>query len=372
MHRFIQLLFLTSSALAVPAMAQAAPKVVATIPAVHSIVSGVMGDVGEPHLLVPGGASPHTYSLKPSDARALAESNLVVWVGPQLETFLDGELENMAPDAHGLEFLEVDDIVTHAFRDGGLWEAHAHGDEAHGHDAHEGKDHDDHGHDEHAHDDHHGHDHDSHGHEAHDAKAHDDHDDHDDPGSHDDHAAHEGHGAHEEGGTDVHIWLDPRNAILLSAEVAEELSELDPDNAATYKANHLAQLERLEALDSNLRSTLESVKDKPFIVFHDAYQYFESRYELAGVGSITVSPEVAPGAARVRDIQDRVRSRGAECVFSEPQFRPTILTAVLEGSSARAGVLDPVGAELTPGTDLYAEMMQQLATNMVTCLADPA
>lgn len=357
------------SMFAVTGQALAQANVVATIPAVHSIVSGVMGKTATPHLLVSGAASPHTYSLKPSDARALADAQLVVWVGPQLETFLADELKTLAPDAHVTSLQSLDGAITRDIRVGGLWDAHDHG--AHGgDDGHE--EHDDHaGHDEHDHDKH---DDDAHDHDKHDDHAASSHDDHGhDEHAHGNHADHDAHKRHDDhAGTDdldAHMWLDPRNAIILSKAVAAELSRIDPSSAATYEANHAAQVERLEALDTEISGALEAVSDVPFIVFHDAYQYFEARYELSSVGSITVSPEVAPGAARVRAMQERIRERGAQCVFAEPQFKPSILEAVIEGTDARAGVLDPVGADLEPGEQMYPQLIRKLTEDLSACLA---
>lgn len=336
------------------AQAAAEVNVVATIPAVHSIVSGVMGETGQPHLLIPGGASPHTYNLKPSDARALADADLVVWVGPQLEAFLDGELGTLAPSAKRVALQALDGATRHSIREGGLWDGHDHGGHG-GHDEHDGHD----GHD--GHDDEHAHDHS-------DKDAHD----HQDHGDHDDHHGEHAHSKDGDDATlDAHMWLDPGNAIVLSAAVADMLSGIDAENADVYSANHASQVEALTALDSELSDRLAAVKTEPFIVFHDAYQYFETHYGLRGVGSVTVSPEVAPGAARVRAIQDRIKDRSARCVFAEPQFKPSILQAVTEGTTARAGVLDPVGAELAPGAQLYPQLMRQLASGLVACLADP-
>lgn len=353
--------------------AVAAPKVTATIPAVHSIVSGVMDGVGTPKLLIPGGASPHTYSLKPSDAQALSEAELVVWVGPQIETFLVEDLDTLAPKAKHLAMTGVDGITLLEIREGGIWDAHAHdhGD-GHDHDAHEHKehDHDAHDHEEHDHDHakHDDHDHeahakheDDHGHD-HDHAKHDDHD-------HESHAKHDDHHGHGDE-TDGHVWLDPANAVVLGKAVADALSAIDPDNAATYAANQQAQAARLAELDAATATRLEAVADVPFIVFHDAYQYFEARYGLSAVGSVTVSADVAPGAARIREIQERIQDRGAKCVFAEPQFEPRVLTAVLEGSEARSGVLDPVGADIDPGAGFYPALITKLADDMIACLGE--
>ncbi|GAB5503028.1 zinc ABC transporter substrate-binding protein [Pyruvatibacter sp.] len=348
--------------------AAAQANVVATIPAVHSVVSGVMGTTATPHLLVSGAASPHTYSLKPSNAQALADAQLVVWVGPQMEAFLDGELKTLAPDASVVTMLSLDDAVTHSIRVGGLWDAHDHsahgGHNDHGDEHHGEEEHADHkGHDEHAgHDDH---DDDK---DDHDKHAHDDHDDHKDHAKHDEHDGHGEHGHEGDADTDAHMWLDPRNAIVLSAAVKDELARIDPDNAATYEQNHAAQVAMLEALDTEVAGSLEAVADVPFIVFHDAYQYLEARYELSSVGSITVSPEVAPGAARVRAMKERIQERNAHCVFAEPQFKPSILEAVIEGTDAKSGVLDPVGADIEPGPQMYPQLVRKLAADLTACL----
>lgn len=337
--------------------------VVASIKPIHSLAAGVMAGVGEPTLLLKGGASPHTYSLKPSDAAALEDAEVVFWVGEKLEAFLADRIDTLAHHAAIVGLMDADGLVLLDVREGGTWEGHDHdhGDHGdHGHDeaAHDDHDdHDDHGHDDHAHDDH-GHDdhgHDDHGHEEH---AHDDHG-HGDRG-HDD--------PHHGDAADAHLWLDPDNAIAMVGVMVDALSEADADNAAAYKANGEAVIARLEALDGELRDMLEPVSDKPFIVFHDAYQYLEAHYGLNGVGSITISPEVQPGAARIVEIRDKIGELGAVCVFSEPQFEPRLVATVTEGSDARTGVLDPLGADLTDGPDLYFDLMRANAKALADCL----
>lgn len=306
-------------------------RAVATVPAAHSILSAVLGDAGTAHLLIPGAASPHTYSMKPSDARALEAADLVVWVGPDLETFLDGRLETLSPDARIVTWQELPGLILRDVRDGGEWDEHDHG---HG----EGHDH---GHDHgHAHD--HGHDH-----------GHDD--------GHD-------HGDDHGGAIDAHLWLDPRNAKLLAAALADELATLAPARAETFAASAAAFAAGVDALDADLAARLEPAAGKRFLVFHDAYQYFEQRYGLSGAGSVTVSPEVAPGAARVREIRDRIVDGDIDCVFAEPQFRPDLIATLVEGTGARPAVLDPVGADLTPGPGLYPALLEGLGTSLAACL----
>ncbi len=318
----------------------AAPAVVASTKPVHSLVSAVMGEAGNPTLLVKGAASPHNYSLRPSDAAALESADVVFWTGHGMELFLADALDTLATNAQVVELAETDGITLLPVREGGAFEAHSHGDDDHGHD--------------HAHDDHdHEHDHDDHAHEH-------DHGDH----AHEEHA-HEEH-AHDEG--DMHFWLDPENARLMVTQIAAVLSEADPDNATTYQANAEAELVRLEDLTAELNETLAPVAGKPFVVFHDAYQYFEARFGLEVAGAVTVSPEAMPGAARIDQLRARVAELGATCVFAEPNFEPAIVRTIVEGTDAKAGVLDPEGASLTEGPDLYPELLRGLATSLVDCL----
>ena len=297
--------------------AQQAPKVFVTVKPVHALVVGVMQGVGEPYLLLKGGESPHSYTLKPSDARALSESTLVFWVGESLETFLEHPLETLGKQARIVELAEAKGIETLEGREGGAWESH---EAAHDHD----KKHD-HSHDK------------KHAHAAHD-------------------------------GIDGHLWLDPNNAEAIVTVAAETLAEIDPANAAAYRDNAQRVIARIEALDAELTAQLAPVKDRPYIVFHDAYQYFEAHYGLKAVGSITLSPERQPSAQRLTEIRKRLADSGAACVFSEPQFRPALVDVVIEGSKAKRGELDPIGATLKAGPDAYFEVMRGLATSLRNCL----
>ncbi|WP_297104035.1 zinc ABC transporter substrate-binding protein [uncultured Devosia sp.] len=300
--------------------AWAAPAVVASTKPVHSLVSAVMGDLGSPTLLVKGANSPHTYSLRPSDAAALESADLVFWTGHGMELFLADALEALSTNATVVELAEAPGITLLPVREGGAFEAHLH----------DGDDHD----------------HDDAGHE---------HDDHD----------HDGH-EHSEG--DMHFWLNPDNAKLMVTEIATVLAEADPENAVTYQANAAAERVRLDELSEEIRQTLAPVADKPFVVFHDAYQYFENRFGLAVAGSITVSPEAMPGAARIDELRAKVAELGATCVFAEPNFEPAIVNTIIEGTTAKAGTLDPEGAALSEGPNLYPELLRSLAAGLVDCL----
>ncbi len=334
-HKLRTLGFATASAAVLcGGPAWALDGVVASIKPVHSLVAAVMEGVGEPELLVKGAASPHAYALRPSEARALERAKVVFWVGEGMETFLAGPLETLGGNARVVELVKAHDLVELDFREGGPFEAHDHGD-------HEG-----------------------HGHA---------HDDDDDEAGHDggDDHAHEGHGheGHDHGAIDMHLWLDPSNAKAFVHEIEEALSAADPDNAATYEANADALNEKLDALIAETDAALAPVRGRGFVVFHDAYQYFENRFDIQAAGSITVSPEAIPGAQRLTDIRAKVAELGATCIFAEPQFEPRLISVVAEGTQARTGVLDPLGADLEDGPELYFELIRNLTTSLTTCLA---
>ncbi|TRL31425.1 zinc ABC transporter substrate-binding protein ZnuA [Rhizobium straminoryzae] len=324
-------ILLASASLVVATAAHAAPDVVVSIKPIHSLVASVMQGVAEPTLIVDGAASPHTYSMKPSNAKAVADADIVFWVGPTMEAFLDKPLDALGGKAMVVALGDAPGLEKLTFREGGPFEAHDDGDEqGEGHDhVTEEAHHDDHGHD---------------AHEAH---------------------AHEGH-SHE--GFDTHLWLDPENAKAMVKEIEARLVAADPANVAIYTRNTLALLKRIDALDVEIAATVAPVKNKPFIVFHDAYQYFEHHYGVKVAGSITVSPETAPGAERLKEIKAKIAGLGATCVFAEPQFTPKLINVVTEGTRAKSGVLDPEGATLKAGPDLYFELMRTIATSLNDCL----
>ncbi|MBA4611406.1 zinc ABC transporter substrate-binding protein ZnuA [Stappia taiwanensis] len=323
---------------AVPAMAEVA--VVASIKPLHSLIAGVMDGVGTPDLIVDGAASPHVHALKPSKAQQLQDADVVFWIGHELEAFLEKPLETLPREnAVIVELLESDGLVRHSIRQDEAFEAHSH---AH---ADEDKHADEDGHD-HDHGDDHDHDHDGHDHDEHD---------------HDEHAG-------GEPALDPHVWLDPENAKVFVAAIAATLAKADPDNAPAYAANAETMTGRLDALQAELAKELAPAAGKPFVVFHDAYQYFEKRFGLTAAGAITLSPETAPGAERVAEISGKIRSLDAVCIFSEPQFEPKLVTVVAEGSNARSGVLDPLGASLDNGPELYPTLLRNMAGAVSGCL----
>ncbi|MEQ8653313.1 MAG: zinc ABC transporter substrate-binding protein [Kiloniellales bacterium] len=356
-----------------------------SIKPLHGLASALMEGVGEPSLLLDGTASPHGYSLRPSEARALSDAELIFWVGPTLETFLIQPLDSLAEKADVVTAGDLRGLVLLEAREGGLWEGHDH--EAHAHEGHhDDDDHDEHGHEahhdeeeheEHADETHHDDDHDEHGdeahhdedeHEEHAHEAHhdDDHDEHGDEAHHDEdeHAAHE-----DETHIDPHIWLDPENAVLIANAMAAALVKADPENAARYQSNLAALESSLEDLDRELAASLAAVNQQPYIVFHDAYRYFEEHFGLSPVGSISVSPEQRPGARRIAEIRDLVQERGAVCIFSEPQFSPVVIESIAEGSDIGGGTLDPLGAAVDKGPGAYQEVMLSLARGLIDCFA---
>ena len=331
--------------------AKADIEVVTSIKPVHSLVSGVMAGVGNPSVIIEGAGSPHTYSLKPSQAKQLQDAKLVFWMGDELETFLEGPIENIAQNATAIKLMDAHGLKKIKFREGGMFDDHGHDD----HDEHDHEKHDEHDHEKHDEHDHEKHD--EHDDEKHAKKEHDDHGDHDE---HDDH----GHGEF-----DPHVWLDPVNAKAIVHKIEEALVKADPEHASTYEANAHKMMDKLDSLTAELREELEPVHEKGFIVFHDAYQYFEQRFEVAAIGSITVSPDVMPGAERISELREKISELNTTCVFSEPQFEPKLVYTLIDGTGARTALLDPLGASLTKGPDLYFQLLRNMASSFKQCLS---
>jgi len=328
-------LLLASTLIASSAVSASADvNVVASIKPIHSLVAAVMEGVGEPGLIIEGAGSPHTYALKPSQAQMLEQADLVFWIGHELEAFLEKPLETIGAKARSVELIDAHDLVKLEFREGGAFDKHDHGDEA--------------GHDDHAH-------------ETVEA-AHD----HEHEVEHD--HAHES--GHDHGEFDAHVWLDPVNAKAMVHEIEEALVEADPGNADKYEANAEAVTAKLDTMIAEVSTQLDPVKEKGFIVFHDGYQYFENRFDVTASGSITVSPEVMPGAERITEIRAKVQELGATCVFAEPQFEPKLVSTVIEGTGARAGTIDPLGAELEDGPELYFQLIRNMGTSISACLSN--
>ena len=370
----IPLIFSILSILTFFTPANAEIKVVASIKPIHSLASYLMDGIAKPDLIVDGYASPHGFAMKPSHAKMLQNADLIFWVGEDLESFLEKPLSSIAKKAEKIELMETKGLQVLKFRERNIFDEHDHDD--HGHDDHGKKedDHDDHGHDDHGkkeddhdHDDHgkkeDDHDHDDHG------KKEDDHDhDHDDHGKkeddHDDHG-HDDHDGHAHGEFDPHIWLDPINAKAMLNEMAEHLIENDPKNEVKYKSNLTKALQEIDKLTIDVMTDLSS--SVASIVFHDAYQYFEKRFNVNILGAFTVNTDVMPGAEQLAEIREIIEHDKVACVFSEPQFNPDIIKAVAKDMNIKTGVVDPLGATLDPGKDLYFNLIRNMSASFKGC-----
>ena len=313
--------------------ANAETKVVASIKPIHSLASYLMDGVSKPGLIVDGYASPHGFAMKPSHAKMLQEADLIFWVGEDLESFLEKPLKSIAKKAEKIELMEIKGLNKLKFRERNIFD---------GHDDHDG-------HKEDGHDDH-----------AKKEDGHDDHDEHKEDG-HDEH----GHEGHAHGEHDPHIWLDPSNAKVILKEMAEHLIEKDQKNAAVYKSNLKKGLKDLDKLTKKVKSELN--KDFKSIVFHDAYQYFEKRFDVNVLGAFTVNTDVLPGAEQLSEIREIIEHDKVSCVFSEPQFNPDIINVVAKDMNISTGVLDPLGATLNPGKDLYFDLISNMSKSFKGC-----
>ena len=308
-------------------------KVVASIKPIHYLASYLLDGVGKPDLIVDGYASPHGFAMKPSHAKMLQEADLIFWVGEDLEAFLEKPLKSIAKKAEKIELMATKNLNVLKFRERNIFDEH---------------DHDDHDHDKKAKkDDDHDHDHDSH------AKKEDGHDDHDD------------HDGHHHGEFDPHIWLDPINAKAILNEMVEHLIENDAANASIYKKNLDKALNELDKLTMNVMTDLN--KSTASIVFHDAYQYFEERFNVNVLGAFTVNTDVMPGAEQLKEIREIIEHDNVSCVFSEPQFNPDIINAVAKDMNIKTGVLDPLGATLNPGKGLYFDLIKNMSSSFKGC-----
>jgi zinc transport system substrate-binding protein len=295
------------------ASALAQPRVIASVVPVYGIVSAVMGETGQPELLLEGRLSEHRAKFSPRQIASLGEADLVFIIGQGLE----GKLSQLSgTDAvNGKTFVELalaPGVTTLPVREGGAWSGHAH---------------------DHAHD----------------------------------------HGDQEAEGVltfDPHVWLDPENARAMAAAVARALSDADPANAPAYASNAAAFAQSLETTVAAIATELRPVKDQPYVVFHDAFQYFEHRFGLNPAGAIADISAQAPSAGRIAELRHQIEDVKAVCVFREPQYDDRLVTTVTEGTAARAGVLDPIGAGLTPGPQSYQTLLVNLASGFRDCLAD--
>ena len=310
--------------------------VVTSIKPLHSLTSYIMEGIGEPDLIIDGVASPHNFQIKPSHAKMLQKADLVIWVGEDLESFLPSALKSIPKNAVVFELLDQSGLKKLKFREKNIFEGH--------------DDHDEHGHDEHA-------------------KKEDDHDDHDDEehakkeDDHDDHG-HDEHG-HAHGEYDPHIWLDPSNAKVIVKKITNQLSKIDKDNSSVYKANSKKLLKDLDGLIKEVKNEIN--KDASFVVFHDAYQYFEKKFGINVIGALTVNPDVMPGAEQLSEIREVIEHEKAKCIFSEPQFNPNIINSIASDTGVKTGVLDPLGANIDKGKGMYFQLIKDMSNSLKDC-----
>lgn len=306
------------------ANAQAEVRLLTSIKPLQLIAAAVQDGVGVPDVLLPPGASPHHYALRPSDVRRVREADLLYWIGPDMEGFLPRVLDGR--DKPDVAVQELPGLSLRHFGD-----------------SHAGHEH------EHEHEHKHEHEHDEHGHDQADDGLGHDHD-------------------HRPGSLDAHLWLLPANARVIAARMAADLANLDAANAARYAANLQAFEARLDALDGRIRPQLASIADKPYFVFHEAYDYFEAAYGLKHAGVFSVLGEVQPGARHVAAMRQRLQQAGPSCVFSEPPLRPRLAETLTAGLPVKLAELDALGGELPVSATGYEQLLENLANGLTECL----
>ena len=293
--------------------------VISTIQPINSLVSAVIGNTGKSITIIPSEQSPHDFKLKPSDVKVLQNGNIIFYVSNHLESSVTKVFKNLPKNIKLINLMEESGINHLAIRDNDAWERHDH----HGHDDHD--------------------DHDKHG------KKHDDQDDH-------------------EKEDDVHIWLSPDNAIKIVQKVNKVLSLYFPENSKIYNDNTTKFIDKIRNLKMELIKELSPIKNKPYIVFHDAYQYFEKTFELNAVGSIALEGDIASSPKQISFIKDKIIKSKASCVFQEPQFDSKLVKIVLEGTNAKTGTLDPHGVNITGNKDFYLQLLKNMAKSLKECL----
>ncbi len=365
----------------IPQSALADTRVVASIKPIHSIAAAIMDGVGEPALIVKGFESVHDYQPKPSDAKLLEEADVVVWIGPDLESSISTAIRNLSKNAISVELSKVNGLTLLEFR-----ESHVHHDEdEHGEDHeeededHEGDDHEeekeDEDHEGEREDDDHGEEREGDDHEEekededHEGEREEDgHDEERDDGDEHGEEHDEDQDMHEEGELDMHVWLDVSNAILMADEIARVLIVAYPQHSDIFDSNRKSLLEKLHGLELELEKQADSIRERPYIVFHDAYQYLEKSLGLESVAAVTLNPTITPGVGQINEIREAVIETGAICAFAEPQFSPGILKVIGEGTELKMGMLDPLGYDVEAGPNAYFEIMRNMITALRDCL----
>ena len=299
------LLILVFAVFSLISSANSEVRVVTSIKPIHSLVSYVMDGIGKPDLIVDGYNSPHSFSLKPSHAKMLENADLVIWIGEDLEAFLEKPLDTIAKKAKNIEVMDLKGIQKLEFREKNIFE------------------------------------------------------------NYDGHKEHEDHKGHPHGKYDPHLWLDPINAKVIIKEITKQLVQLDSKNSSAYKSNSKKALTDVDKLTRNIKKDLK--KDLRFVVFHDAYQYFEKRFGIQVLGALTVNTDVMPGAKQLSEIREVIEHEKVNCLFSEPQFNPTIIESIAKDTNVRIGVLDPLGTSLDKGKNLYFDLIKNISNSFKGC-----
>ncbi|MDM8568844.1 zinc ABC transporter substrate-binding protein [Thiotrichales bacterium HSG1] len=277
------------------------PKVVVTLKPIHALVSGVMDGIATPHLLLSGKESPHSYNLYPSQMRQLHAANLIIWVGPTVESFLDKALNTVNKNTKILSLIDISELKLLQIRKN--WETH-------------------------------------HNHEY-----------------------------NGQLNIDPHIWLSSDNAKVIVQTVAKTLSRIDADNEVQYNINANNIIVRLNQLEQTLQQRLEPVKNLPYLVFHDAYQYFEEQYGLNVMGAVKLSPEAHPSIKHLHNLRIDLKKQKIICIFSEPQFESSLINTLIGDNAVRLGMLDPLGIDLPNGIDSYFTLLNNMADSLKQCLS---
>tara|TARA_B100001758_G_scaffold247449_1_gene265313 strand:+ start:876 stop:1787 length:912 start_codon:yes stop_codon:yes gene_type:complete len=280
------------------------PLIVASINPLHSIVTSIVGNTGNVSLLIESNTSPHNFALKPSHAKLLNNAEIFFYIDDQLESALKKTIKSLPKTVKVKKVSQFKNLKLLPVRENLNWEEDGHG---HNHD-------------------------------------------------------------HDHGSYDIHFWLDTQNAIEIAKGVTQELSKLYPENINTYKKNAKKLITKIKTKDNSIKLKLKEVKNKPYIVFHDAYQYFEKAYNLNAIGSILLNPEQPPSPKRIIKIRSKIKTLNAYCVFKEPQFKAQIVNTVIENTNAKVGTLDPLGSNIVSGQDMYINLLDDLATNLKNCL----
>lgn len=303
------------------------PLVISTIKPIHALAVAVAGEHIETKQLLPDGTSPHRYALKPSDIQALQQAAVIIRIDSTFETFLNKAFENIDQQStdqntgktHVLNIADLKGIQHLSVR--------GHHDHGHNHGSHE----------------HHG---------------------------HDDYEADNNEDKHDRNNDDMHVWLNPDNMITIAEHIADTLSQIDPDNGADYQQNAATLRAKLQETDTKLQAQLASVRQQPFMVFHDAWQHFEKHYDLNFAGAITLDASRQPGARHVQHMKEQLEQQQAVCLFREPQFSPALLNMLARETQVRTAVIDPLGTAIPINDDFAVKLLQETADRFVECLSE--